>query len=727
MRGGLQVPFFAKKKKGIGPGVTSGATSGRYGHVDAVDREGVKGWFVDAAQPLARQTVTAHLGGEPVGVATCQKKRPDISEILGKPTACGFAMAWDWTRLREALDRLPAAGPCPLEVRAPDGTPLAGPPPALDMGEVREWVAAAASAQSCGLQASACEVVACLEGMRESPPHPRERDDRVRIIAYYLPQFHPIPENDEWWGPGFTEWTNVSQAVPYFEGHYQPHVPGELGYYDLRLPEVREAQANLAREYGISGFCYYYYWFAGRRLLERPLEQVLALGKPDFPFCICWANENWSRRWDGSEQEVLVQQVHDPATDEAFIRDVIPVFKDPRYIRLGGAPLLIVYRLSLLPSPVETAARWRRICAEEGIPRIHLCMAETFGLSQPHLYGFDSAVQFPPHGNQAPGRNHELHWNGEGFTGAVFSMRDVVADQMARELPAYKRFPGVMTSWDNTPRKKKAGHVFIDATPEVYEMWLRHAVDVARRTLPEGERLVFVNAWNEWAEGAHLEPDRKNGRTYLEATRRVVAGQSGWRLALDHARALDCLSGEGKDAFLREMRQHLERLSLVNTQLMRLMGETGLPKQWVTAKPGLPFWMRDMPVIPGGRCCLDQINNIMAPTSPRVAVDGCVKLYLYGWAFYPSVKLAEDTPGYVVFQDAANEDTTYYAPLAHRIPREDVAQEHSRVPKSDTFYSGFKVAIDISALPPGLYRPCFVHRTETGTGLTRSEVCLEVS
>jgi len=720
------MPLFGKKRLVIGPGIKPGVRRGLFGHVDALGPQDIQGWLLDAADPMSRLTVTAYLGGEPVGEAVCEKVRPDLAQMLGVPAACGFSIAWDFSRLAQVLSGLPAAGTCPVAVLAPDKTPLASVAQVLELAELRAWVEGAASPPPCGVQASACEVAADLERMRERPLAVRERDDQVRVLAYYLPQFHPIPENDEWWGPGFTEWTNVAQATPYFEGHYQPHVPGELGYYDLRLPEVREAQAALAREYGISGFCYYYYWFSGRRLLERPLSEVLALGRPDFPFCICWANENWSRRWDGSEHEVLVQQVHDAATDEAFIRDVIPIFKDPRYIRLNGAPLLIVYRLSLLPSPLETAQRWRRICAEEGVGRIHLCMAETFELSHPHNYGFDSAVQFPPHGNRAPGRNHELKWFSEGFSGWTFSMRDVVADQMARELPEYKRFPGVMTSWDNTPRKKSAGHVFLDSSPEVYELWLRHAVDIARRTLPEGERLVFVNAWNEWAEGAHLEPDRRYGRAYLEATRRVAAGACDWRTALMHAQALGALSGEGKDAFVREMRQHLDRLTLVNARLMEIMGEAGLPKQWVKAKPGRPFWMQDMPVVPGGRCCIDQVNAVMSPQKQSVPVDGCCKLYLCGWAFCPAVKLAEDAPGYLLFVDQKNPDAAFFAPLAHRAPREDVAEAFPRHPKSETLYSGFKVTVDISALPPGDYHPCFVFRTESGATLCQGEATLEV-
>ena len=181
----------------------------------------------------------------------------------------------------------------------------------------------------------------------------------IRPIAFYLPQFHPTPENDEWWGKGFTEWTNVTKARPLFPGHYQPQLPADMGFYDLRLPEAREAQAALAREYGIHGFCYYHYWFNGRRILERPFNEVLASGKPDFPFCLCWANENWTRVWDGGEKNVLLEQKYSHEDDLAHIESLIPAFRDERYIRIDGKPLFLVYRTGLLPNPARTAEIWR--------------------------------------------------------------------------------------------------------------------------------------------------------------------------------------------------------------------------------------------------------------------------------------------------------------------------------------------------------------------------------
>ncbi len=202
---------------------------------------------------------------------------------------------------------------------------------------------------------------------------------RTKALAFYLPQFHPIPENDEWWGPGFTEWANVARARPRYPGHYQPHVPGELGYYDLRVPEVREAQAALAREHGISGFVYYHYWFHGKRLLERPFEEVLESGSPDFPFALCWANEEWTRNWDAMTGTVLMPQEYSEEDDLAHIRYLIRAFQDPRYIRIDGRPLLLVYRAELLPDPQRTFRLWRDEAKAAGIPDLYLCYVESHG------------------------------------------------------------------------------------------------------------------------------------------------------------------------------------------------------------------------------------------------------------------------------------------------------------------------------------------------------------
>jgi len=345
----------------------------------------------------------------------------------------------------------------------------------------------------------------------------------VRAIAFYLPQFHPIKENDQWWGKGFTEWTNVTKARPNFEGHYQPHLPAELGFYDLRVPEVREQQAELAREYGINGFCYYHYWFGGRRLLERPFNEVLSSGRPDFPFCLCWANENWTRRWDGAEKEILIGQRHSPEDDRNFIRSLFPAFEDRRYIRINGKPILLVYRVDLLPNAKQTATTWREEMKNAGLGGVYLCAAQTSGTLDPRPYGFDGAVEFPPHGMATTNLNSQITRLNPNFAGLVRDYLVKANAMIHKPKPDYTVFKTVMPAWDNTARRQDTGITYINSSPEAYEYWLGKAVEYAVTNNRGDERLVFINAWNEWAEGAHLEPDRRYGRRYLEATRNVLS------------------------------------------------------------------------------------------------------------------------------------------------------------------------------------------------------------
>lgn len=342
----------------------------------------------------------------------------------------------------------------------------------------------------------------------------------VRVIAFYLPQFHPIPENDEWWGKGFTEWTNVRPAKPQFVGHFQPHVPDELGYYDLRDVAVQRHQIELAKLYGVEGFCFYFYWFGGKRLLERPLENWLADQSLDMPFCVCWANENWSRRWDGLEQEILIAQDHSPEDDLAFIAEVAPYLRDPRYTRVDGKPLLLIYRPSLLPAAAETARRWRTWCRENGIGEIFLAYTQSFEAVPPDQYGFDAAVEFPPNRSAPPNITHTVTPLQEDFSANVYDWSVFPQRSEKYEPRKYKLFRSVCPGWDNTARRKHGGGIFINNTPALYRTWLENAIgDTLAHVDEPSERLIFVNAWNEWAEGAHLEPDAANGFAYLQATR----------------------------------------------------------------------------------------------------------------------------------------------------------------------------------------------------------------
>jgi GT2 family glycosyltransferase len=347
--------------------------------------------------------------------------------------------------------------------------------------------------------------------------------DRVRTIAFYLPQYHPIPENDAWWGKGFTEWTNVARARSLYPGHVQPRLPADLGFYDLRLPEVREAQAEMAARHGLGGFCYYYYWFNGKRLLERPLVDMLEQKRPNFPFCICWANENWTRRWDGKESQVLIGQQHSPEDDRRFLESLLPFFADDRYIRVDGRPLLLLYRPQLLPDVARTTAIWREAARRQGAGELYLVAVQSFDTEwdrDPRPWGFDAAVEYPPHGlavAMAPP---------EGFDstkGGLFFDYAKSAERFAgRVLPDYPLIRAAMASWDNSPRRRASAHIFRNASPEAYGRWLEALVRQTRHLKRGDERLVFINAWNEWAEGNYLEPDQEHGHAYLEATARAL-------------------------------------------------------------------------------------------------------------------------------------------------------------------------------------------------------------
>ncbi len=348
----------------------------------------------------------------------------------------------------------------------------------------------------------------------------------VRLIAFYLPQFHAIPENDAWWGKGFTEWTNITKAMPRFEGHYQPRLPGELGFYDLTQANTLHRQAAMARRYGVGGFCFHHYWFAGTRLLEQPINVLLANPDIDLPFCINWANESWTRRWDGHEKSILMAQKHSPEDDIAFAESLEPYFRDPRYIRVMGRPLMMLYRPSMLPDAAATVERWRGHFVRAGLGDPYITMAQAFGDGDAGKYGMDAAVGFPPFWASGSLAKQQPALLDPGHRGEVFdyaAMADATADGYARDREAGRKvFPGVCPSWDNEARKPGRGTCFTGSTPEKYGRWLDAACAAAIDAFPPEERLVFVNAWNEWAEGAYLEPDRHFGYAYLAHTARVL-------------------------------------------------------------------------------------------------------------------------------------------------------------------------------------------------------------
>jgi len=350
--------------------------------------------------------------------------------------------------------------------------------------------------------------------------------NRTRLIAFYLPQFHPIPENDKWWGRGFTEWTNVVKARPLFRGHYQPHIPADLGFYDLRVPEVREAQAEMARAYGIEGFCYYHYWFAGRRLLERPFNEVLRSKKPDFPFCLCWANESWSGIWHGVPDRILIKQTYPGPEDEiAHFRFLLKAFTDTRYIKVDGKPLFIVYKPNFLPESKRTTEHWRKLAKDEGLDDLFLV-----GIANepwdPASNGFNGAL-VTNHGNATKHLDRQKHYLVQlkrkllGQPGDIYDYKRVIKYFYMAECSKENTFPCMIPNWDNTPRSGRRGVVFHNSSPELFQKHAQMLVEQVQHK-PIEKRLVFIKSWNEWAEGNHLEPDIRYGYAYLDALSNAI-------------------------------------------------------------------------------------------------------------------------------------------------------------------------------------------------------------
>jgi glycosyltransferase involved in cell wall biosynthesis len=360
----------------------------------------------------------------------------------------------------------------------------------------------------------------------ELRPLPAKAKPRAKILANYLTQFHAFPENDKWWGKGFTEWTNIARGVPRFKNHYQPRIPRDLGFYSLDNEEVMRRQVDLAKAAGVHGFVFYYYSFNGERLMERPLEQFLDNRDIDMPFCLMWANENWTRRWDGMEGEVLISQDYLPEDDYLLVKDFARHFADSRYIRLQGRPLLMIYRPRLIPDTASTIARWRALFSDQYDEDPIIIMSQSFDDFDPHPFGMDGAIEFPPHKvtKFVPLINSEVQCLDDTFGGQIYRYEDVVRYSLDEKSPSFPLIKTAVPSWDNDARRQGKGLVIQGSTPAKYEAWLGALVEKALREPFFGEPIVCINAWNEWCEGAYLEPDLHFGSAYLNATGRAVSG-----------------------------------------------------------------------------------------------------------------------------------------------------------------------------------------------------------
>lgn len=373
----------------------------------------------------------------------------------------------------------------------------------------------------------------------------------MKKIAFYFPQYHEIPENDEWWGKGFTDWTNVKKAKPLFRGHYQPHVPLNNNYYDLTNTETQEWQAKLAKQYGIDGFCYYHYWFEGRLLLEKPMENMLNNPKIDIPFCICWANETWARTWDGQDTDILIKQNFNESQElwEKHFEYLLPFFKDERYIKHNGKPVLIIYKPELLNNVVEMIEFWKSLAVKNGFNGLHIGFQFPTAFNYPTItQNFDFGIEFEPAYTTSiiSSENRKKHikyqniWLQRLFVlthpnywlGFLKEKLHIQPPQPSKipyskiwhfkissKTKHSKIYSGIFPSWDNTSRKKERGTIFTNATPQKFGRFLKNYYKKIKKD--DSNQYLFINAWNEWAEGAHLEPDEKYGYQWLECIRNL--------------------------------------------------------------------------------------------------------------------------------------------------------------------------------------------------------------
>ena len=410
------------------------------------------------------------------------------------------------------------------------------------------------------------------------------KKDTTKVIAFYLPQFHITEENNEYWGEGFTEWRNVVKAKPNFEGHHQPQIPRDLSFYDLSNIKAIEKQVDLAKRYGVSGFAIHFYWFSGKRLLRTPLD-LLYKSDIDFQYCLCWANENWTKKWDGGNNEILEKQNYEEGFEEKFIKDIEIYLNDKRYIRVKDRPLLIIYRIKDFPEPKKSIQRLKKAAIDYGIGDIEVAIVDFYDVSSCAEVGADSLVEFPPHKFTGPETAPSLSLFPKiinpSFRGSLSCYTKVILSSIERVYNSEKRYLGLVPGWDNTARRQNTPLTILYNTPELFESWLRYARAWSRSNNSE---LLFINAWNEWAEGAHLEPDLRDNKDYLLAILRSQYYSEQETLQEIKTSTTDvCITNERMQIELNECAATKDDINSQALQPNLLF----IAKQWVKKHPAL--------------------------------------------------------------------------------------------------------------------------------------------
>ena len=535
----------------------------------------------------------------------------------------------------------------------------------------------------------------------------------TKVIAFYLPQFFPFEENDRWWGEGFTEWANVVDAEPQIAGHSMPLLPADLGFYDLRVEDARRRQGELAKQYGIDAFCYYYYWFSGRRLMTEVLDSMLFDGEPLTEFCLCWANESWSRRWDGSEGAVdlLMPQAHDPEIDKLLISDLVPFFNDSRYVKIDGCPVLLVYRLDIMNDADYVIDCWRKTAMEAGFPGLFVVAVKSFGLTEDSPYKVDAYVDFPPHTAVSSEIQSELPINSD-FRGKIYDYRQVVYNAAIQPLQAGITFPCVMPRWDNTSRKGTKANIFWNSTPGLFKLWMNIALEQSQQ-LPLGRRMMFINSWNEWGEGAMLEPDRLFGREYLEAIRSVRGGYVIGPADKAKFALVSNLPLNDAGVILKNFTDEVHLVSeLISWHRNKLNDafRAGRPRVFEFAEE-----VRETSL---GTVIFDHIlgdtgDNVLSLRygQPFVAI---------GWALLDHGPHADGRVAYLVLSSVDNITLQYHVPIDKWHSRQDVAAYHNLPLGADACYYGFNLSASTDIIDPGDYQIAVVQMMD---GVLTSATC----
>lgn len=660
--------------------ITSPSQSGLYGFLEQIDITGISGWLLDIDS--CTDTIVACLQGRPVASGGFDVWRQDLVEMTGQSRAYGFHLRW----LQGNIEN--------LQIDPDEDVPL------IFQFSHHNFIFSNRPEISGKEILKIYEKLVSVPEQRDSASFRKEfeaaaasgiaTEHDVKLIAWYLPQYYPDPDNQD----VDSSWLKTVQARPLFPDHDQPHFPGELGFTDPRVDETRLAQAKLAAEYGIYGFCLQYSWSKGRKKFVQPIKALLRCGQPKFPFCICWDNGEDEEHNDGGSEAV-----EEAKMCEALIEDIIPILLDPRYIRINDAPLLPVMYPSRLADPFGTAIALRQACARYGIQRVHLCAVDG---NDPTLLGFDSACRLPPFFSCTEEQNIISPEVPSDFTGKIFSYASLVRQELHEEPTAYTLFPSVMCGWDSTPGKGKSGDAFLGVTAKLYEIWLRGAIDRARKELSVEQRFVFINAWNDWLNGASLEPDAKCGRSLLAATRRALGRQTDWRELLEYLRMNPDIDATAREGILSDVERQIASLAMQVEWYEKIYDTPAMPGDCSGLKQGLPQAVSSLPVVHAGSLTIDQINNQLAPE--LALVNQGDRFRCAGWCVSQGIPVKAATPTWLLLIDADDDTVHYHAFISRRRERADIADHFHALDVSDTWFSGFDQMFTAAGVAKGVYR-----------------------